>query len=206
MIVQCKSCQKKFLVSENVIPKEGMEVQCGVCSSTWFQKPEIKKKSKPKSKKITQEKIETASDGKIETASDGKIETASDGKIETASDGKKYKFLGKQWALVLPSGKAGRLAKSHIKKELDEKIGRSIDPSVESMSIATSEKDEKNKGIGFLTSIFIILIGAISAIGVLETFKNELAVYWPELESYLEYVYETLMNIRTILRDLFYSY
>ena len=182
MIVQCKSCQKKFLVSEDVIPKEGMEVQCGVCSSTWFQKPEVKKKSKPKSKKITQEKI------------------------ETASDGKKYKFLGKQWALVLPSGKAGRLAKSHIKKELDEKIGRSIDPSVESMSIATSEKDEKNKCIGFLTSIFIILIGAISAIGVLETFKNELAVYWPELESYLEYVYETLMNIRTILRDLFYSY
>ena len=184
MIIQCKSCQKKFLVSANAIPKEGMEVQCGVCSNTWFQKPEIKKKAKPKfkSEKITQEKI------------------------ETASDGKKYTFLGKQWAVVLPSGKAGRLAKSHIKEELDEKIGRSIDPSIESMNIATSEKDEKNQGIGFLTSIFIILIGAISTIGILETFKNELVVYWPELEFYLEYVYETLMNIRTILRDLFYSY
>ena len=190
MIIQCKSCEKKFLVPENAIPKEGMEVQCGVCSNTWFQKPEIKKKSKPKSKKITQEKIETASDGKI----------------ETASDGKKYKFLGKQWALVLPSGKAGRLAKNEISKELDEKIGRSIDPSIESMSIATSEKDEKNQGIGFLTSIFIILIGVIFTIGVLETFKNELVVYWPELEFYLEYVYETLRNIRTISRDLFYSY
>ena len=184
MIIQCKSCQKKFLVSENAIPKEGMEVQCGVCSNTWFQKPEIKKKAKPKfkSEKITQEKI------------------------ETASDGKKYKFLGKQWALVLPSGKAGRLAKNEISKELDEKIERSIDPSIESMSIATSEKDEKNQGIGFLTSIFIILIGAISTIGVLETFKNELVVYWPKLEFYLEYVYETLRNIRTISRDLFYSY
>ena len=192
MIIQCKSCQKKFLVSENAIPKEGMEVQCGVCSNTWFQKPEIKKKAKPKfkSEKITQEKIETASQEKI----------------ETASDGKKYKFLGKQWALVLPSGKAGRLAKNEISKELDEKIGRSIDPSIESMSIATSEKDEKNQGIGFLTSIFIILIGVIFTIGVLETFKNELLVYWPELEFYLEYVYETLRNIRTISRDLFYSY
>ena len=189
MIIQCKSCQKKFLVSENAIPKEGMEVQCGVCSNTWFQKPkikksEIKKKAKPKfkSEKITQEKI------------------------ETASDGKKYTFLGKQWAVVLPSGKVGRLAKSSIGKELDEKIGKSIDPSVESMSIATSEKNEKNQGIGFLTSIFIILIGAIFTIGVLETFKNELVVYWPELEFYLEYVYETLENIRTIVRDLFYSY
>ena len=189
MIIQCKSCQKKFLVSENAIPKEGMEVQCGVCSSTWFQKPEIKKKSKPKSKKITQEKIETASDGKI----------------ETASDGKKYKFLGKQWALILASGKSGRLAKSDIAKELDEKIGRSIDPSMENMSVNAPE-DEKDQGIGFLASIFIILIGAIATIGVLETFKNELVVYWPELEFYLEYVYETLMNIRTILRDLFYSY
>ena len=197
MIIQCKSCQKKFLVSENVIPKEGMEVQCGVCSSTWFQKPEIKKKSKPKSKKIAQEKIETASDGKIETASDGKI--------ETASDGKKYKFLGKQWALVLPSGKSGRLAKSDIAKELDEKIGKSIDPSMESMSINASG-DEKGQSIGFLASIFIILIGAISTIGILETFKSELIVYWPELEFYLEYVYETLKNIRIILRDLFYSY
>ena len=57
MIIQCKSCQKKFLVSENAIPKEGMEVQCGVCSNTWFQKPEIKKKAKPKfkSEKIMQE-------------------------------------------------------------------------------------------------------------------------------------------------------
>ena len=192
MIIQCKSCQKKFLVSENAIPKEGMEVQCGVCSNTWFQKPEIKKKAKPKfkSEKITQEKIETASQEKI----------------ETASDGKKYKFLGKQWALVLPSGKAGRLAKNKISKELDERIERSIDPSIESMSIATSEKDEKNQGIGFLTSIFIILIGVIFTIGVLETFKNELLVYWPELEFYLEYVYETLRNIRTISRDLFYSY
>ena len=89
MIIQCKSCQKKFLVSANAIPKEGMEVQCGVCSNTWFQKPEIKKKAKPKfkSEKITQEKIETASQEKI----------------ETASDGKKYTFLYKRWVLVLPS-------------------------------------------------------------------------------------------------------
>ena len=183
MIIQCKSCEKKFLVPENAIPKEGMEVQCGVCSNTWFQKPEIKKKAKPKfkSEKIMQEKI------------------------ETASDGKKYKFLGKQWALVLPSGKAGRLAKNEISKELDEKIGRSIDPSMESMSINASG-DEKDQGIGFLASIFIILIGAISTIGILETFKSELIVYWPELEFYLEYVYETLQNIRIILRDLFYSY
>ena len=52
-----------------------------------------------------------------------------------------------------------------------------------------------------MTSIFIILIGAISTIGVLETFKNELVVYWPELEFYLEYVYETLKNIIVLNGD-----
>ncbi len=184
MIIQCKSCEKKFLVPENSIPKQGIEVQCGICSSTWFVKPKIKKKDKPKLK--SEENIQEI--------------------IQIASDGKKYKFLGKQWALILQSGKVGRLAKSDIAKELDEKIGRSIDPSMESVSITTPGKDEKNQGISFLTAIFIILIGAISAIGVLETFKSELIVYWPELEFYLEYVYETLKNIRVIVRDLFYSY
>ena len=41
-----------------------------------------------------------------------------------ASDGKNYKFLGNQWAEVLPSGKAGRLARKKISKELNNLTGR----------------------------------------------------------------------------------
>ena len=41
-----------------------------------------------------------------------------------ASDGKTYKFLGSQWAELLPSGKTGLFAKRKIGKELDKLTGR----------------------------------------------------------------------------------
>ena len=37
-----------------------------------------------------------------------------------ASDGKTYKFLGSQWAQLLPSGKTGLFAKKKIGRELDK--------------------------------------------------------------------------------------
>ena len=39
MIIQCKSCSRKFIVKDNDIPKSGRMVQCGYCSVTWHQMP-----------------------------------------------------------------------------------------------------------------------------------------------------------------------
>ena len=39
MIIQCKSCSRKFQVQDDDIPKEGRMVQCGNCSQEWFQLP-----------------------------------------------------------------------------------------------------------------------------------------------------------------------
>ena len=39
MIIQCKSCSRKFVVKDSDIPKEGRMVQCGYCSVTWHQIP-----------------------------------------------------------------------------------------------------------------------------------------------------------------------
>ena len=41
-----------------------------------------------------------------------------------ASDGKNYKFLGNQWAQILPSGKTGRLARKKISQELNKLAGK----------------------------------------------------------------------------------
>ena len=41
MIIQCKSCSRKFVVNDNDIPKTGREVQCGYCSVTWHQLPDV---------------------------------------------------------------------------------------------------------------------------------------------------------------------
>ena len=42
----------------------------------------------------------------------------------TNVDGKTYRFLGSQWAELLPSGKTGLFARKKISQELDEITGR----------------------------------------------------------------------------------
>ena len=90
MIIQCESCSRKFAIKDSDIPSEGRMVQCGYCSVTWHQMPS----------RITPKPVKTSDIN----------ETLSVDKIR-ASDGKTYKFLGSQWAELLPSGKTGLFAK-----------------------------------------------------------------------------------------------
>ena len=39
MLINCKSCQKKFIVPDNAITKSGRLVQCGSCGDKWTQFP-----------------------------------------------------------------------------------------------------------------------------------------------------------------------
>ena len=110
MIIQCESCSKKFIAKDSDIPKEGRMVQCGYCSVTWHQMPVLE------STKI----LERAT---INEPTEEIDEGLSVDKIK-ASDGKTYKFLGSQWAQLLPSGKTGLFAKKKIGKELDKLTGR----------------------------------------------------------------------------------
>ena len=36
MIITCPSCEKRFEVSENLIPEKGRLLSCGFCNQTWF--------------------------------------------------------------------------------------------------------------------------------------------------------------------------
>jgi len=110
MIIQCESCSKKFIAKDSDIPKEGRMVQCGYCSVTWHQMPV----SVP-TKTFEQANINEPAEEISEGLSVDKIR---------ASDGKTYKFLGSQWAQLLPSGKTGLFAKKKIGKELDKLTGR----------------------------------------------------------------------------------
>ena len=110
MIIQCESCSRKFIIKDSDIPLEGRTVQCGYCSVTWHQKPissTTKTVKKLKIKKTTPEIDDSPSVDSIK-----------------ASDGKTYRFLGSQWAELLPSGKTGLFARKKISQELDEVTGR----------------------------------------------------------------------------------
>ena len=110
MIIQCENCSRKFLAKDSDIPKEGRMVQCGYCSITWHQLP-ISVPTKTFEQANINEPAEEISEG------------LSVDKIR-ASDGKTYKFLGSQWAQLLPSGKTGLFAQRNIGKELDKLTGR----------------------------------------------------------------------------------
>ena len=63
MIIQCKSCQKKFVVPDNAITAQGRLVQCSSCGNKWTQYPlkerpaktvkpkKIQKTTKPKTQR-----------------------------------------------------------------------------------------------------------------------------------------------------------
>ena len=40
MIIECKNCNKKFNVSDDLIPNTGRQIQCGSCNYKWFYKIE----------------------------------------------------------------------------------------------------------------------------------------------------------------------
>ena len=145
-----------------------------------------------------------------------------------ASDGKTYKFLGSQWAQLLPSGKTGLFAKKKIGKELDKltgrklknivtkkKIKKELDPSSENLNNKKQLSDVYNtkEGLGFFGYIFLIIIIGFSIVGILRTFENDLLNYFPEMEyvyklldEQLEYLAETVKNMIVIINDLINSY
>ena len=193
MIIQCESCSRKFVAKDSDIPEEGRMVQCGYCSVTWHQMPvsiPTKILKQPEINKPAEEINEGLSVDSIK-----------------ASDGKTYKFLGSQWAQLLPSGKTGLFAKRKIGKELDKLTGRKekstakkrqkkiqaieiqaiekqIDPSSESLPDEKQLPDiyKPKRGLGFFGYIFLIIIIGFSLVGVLRTFENDLLNIFPEME------------------------
>jgi len=213
MIIQCESCSKKFIVKDSDIPKEGRSVQCGYCSFSWHQKS-----TSAQDKPIKLTKIAKPSKKVDEALSIDAIK---------ASDGKTYKFLGSQWAELLPSGKTGLFARKKIGKELDKITGRKIektsekkrkrelDPSTESISRSEKLPDiyQPREGLGFFGYIFLIIIVGFSLVGILKTFEDDLLNYYPEsnyiyelLDIQLEYLAESVRNIIVIINDLINSY
>ena len=213
MIIQCESCSKKFIVKDSDIPKEGRSVQCGYCSFSWHQKS-----TSTQDKPIKLTKIAKPSK---------KIDEALSVDAIKASDGKTYKFLGSQWAELLPSGKTGLFARKKIGKELDKITGRKIektsekkrkrelDPSTEGISSSEKLPDiyKPREGLGFFGYIFLIIIVGFSLVGILKTFEDDLLNYYPEsnyiyelLDIQLEYLAESVRNIIVIINDLINSY
>ena len=57
MIISCEKCDKKFEISDNLIPDGGRTLQCGSCSYKWHYIPKDKNQITEKDQKIIKESI-----------------------------------------------------------------------------------------------------------------------------------------------------
>ena len=215
MIIQCESCSKKFIVKDSDIPKKGRAVQCGYCSVTWHQMPATTPTETVKKTQISKPIVEADESPSVDS-------------IE-ASDGKTYRFLGSQWAELLPSGKTGLFARKKISRELDEVTGRKerkiarkrkkkleeLDPSSGGLDGEKHLPDIRapKQGLGFFGYILLLIIIGFSVVGVLRTFENDLLNTFPEteyiyelLDEQLEFLAESVKNMIVIINDLIDSY
>jgi len=53
MLVNCNSCQKKFVVPDSAITESGRLLQCGSCGNKWTQYPIKEKPAEPIKKEKT---------------------------------------------------------------------------------------------------------------------------------------------------------
>ena len=215
MIIQCESCSRKFIVKDSDIPKKGRAVQCGYCSVTWHQMPVTTSTKTVKKTQISKPIVEADESPSVDSIK--------------ASDGKTYRFLGSQWAELLPSGKTGLFARKKISRELDEVTGRKerkiarkrkkkleeLDPSSGGLDGEKQLADIRTpkQGLGFFGYIFLLIIIGFSVVGVLRTFENDLLNTFPEteyiyelLDKQLEFLDESVKNIIVIINDLIASY
>jgi len=215
MIIQCESCSKKFVVKDSDIPEEGRNVQCGYCSVTWHQMPVTTPTRAVKKPQISVPVVESDESPSVDSIK--------------ASDGKTYRFLGSQWAELLPSGKTGLFARKKISRELDEITGRKeikvtrkrkkkieeVDPSSGGLDSEKQLSDtyKPKQGLGFFGYIFLLIIIGFSVVGVLRTFENDLLNTFPQteyiyelLDEQLEFLAESVKNIIVIINDLVDSY
>ena len=210
MIVECKNCLKKFAVKDSDIPSKGRTVQCGNCSRRWLQMPfhsavttdnlDLEKDSSKISSSVTSDNLDVDDDSSQDLSKNEFM----------GSDGKKYKFLGSQWAEILPSGKSGRLARKKISKELNNLAhGKGVEKkkTIQKSNQSVNQYQEKqNNGMGIFSFLIVLIISIAAIILLLDTFKHQLISFFPNLDNYLVYIFETLNNIYIIIKDLFNNY
>ena len=190
MIIECKNCLKKFTVRDSDIPIKGRIVQCSNCSSQWQQMP------------ITPSV--TAANLDVD-----KLDQNLSKNEFMASDGKNYKFLGNQWAQILPSGKTGRLARKKISQELNKLAGKKQvkkSKTIDQTAQSADQYQETEKGMGIFSFLIVFIMFVAAIILALDTFKHLLIPFFPDLDNYLLYIFETLNNIYIIIKDLINNY
>ena len=156
MIISCENCNKRFEVSDNLIPEQGRLLQCSSCDHKWFFKKTEKLIEKKEPKKIIKE-------------DDNKI-----------------------------------LSETFVEKTIEKEEITSTTLNEETLSEIDDEQPQvkKDKKTNYLKIFIVIIITFVAIIIIIETFKHQISLIYPDIETLLSNLYESLKDINLFLRDL----
>jgi len=156
MIISCENCNKRFEVSDNLIPEQGRLLQCSSCDHKWFFKK-------------TEKLIEKKEPKKIIKKDDNKI-----------------------------------LSETFVEKTIEKKEIKSTTLNEETLSEIDDEQPQvkKDKKTNYLKIFIVIIITFVAIIIIIETFKHQISFIYPDIETLLSNLYESLRDINLFLRDL----
>ena len=170
MLVNCNSCQKKFVVPDSAITEKGRLLQCGSCGNKWTQYPIIEQEKQ----KTIKAPIKTINTEKIVKKSVSVKKTSKSRKREVDLYSEEY--LKKKHGLVI-------------------KDAISTDSS--------NSKQKSNTGIGFYGNVIILIIFLLTIFGLLDLNKFLVINKFPFLETYINYLYDSLEIIKVSIFNLF---
>ena len=177
MILSCNSCEKKFVVPDNAIRPTGRLVQCSSCGNKWTQFP-VNKEIK------TQEK--TSKDKPLSKKIQKFPITNNNSK---ASRRKIRKKTGPN--LYSPE----YLAKKH---------GIKISENTTVKSKLT--KDKKKVSFEFYSFLIVSIVVTIFVLRLLYFTQDIIVEKFPILEIYINYLFESIRNIKEIIQNFIAGY
>ena len=181
MLISCNNCHKKFDVNSNLIPEKGRLLECSNCKNKWFFKKEIiNAPIAPIAIKVSEEKEPIKvkiPEVKVSFKSNDSIETVNPAKIEILD------------TIQLLDNKINN---DYIEKNISSISNNNLETN--------SIKGKKHHNLIRITIIFIISF--VAMIITIDTFKDLISLYFPNIEFLLYNLYESIKDMELFLRDL----
>ena len=172
MLVNCKSCQKKFNVPDSAITESGRLLQCGSCGNKWTQYP-----IKQESIKVVKQKKEVS-----KPILDNIRETPKKNEIKN------------------PFKKKKRKINLYSEEYLQKKHGLTIKSTSRDKKLKRDKKIIGSSS--FFNYLIITTIFIISFYGILNLTKDFIITVYPSTEFYINSLYEIVEIIKLTIFSL----
>ena len=173
MLINCNSCNKKFMVPDSAITTSGRLVQCGTCGNKWTQYPIKEKKIKE-----TKQEVSTKITKKPETKKI--IQKKKLNKIERYSQ----EYLEKKHGIKIIEKKSKDY--KNVKNKIKSKLNKS-----------------REIGFGFYGYLILFTIFILTTLGIINLTKEIIIDIYPKSEAYINYLYEVIEILNAVIFQLF---